>query len=764
MLTYEKKVTIYGCIKSQFPDPGLYRTSRVAEWLETNGYTMESLGYSSFREFAKDFTEMFTFQDDNNDVFIKTNNWEPGEGAVKTAQPDSHPADGFFGTNNIVLNDDIIEMSQQSLYALTKILENNLTVQAMKQQIYFSFNEAKENGRLQFSADKYTFPIDYCADGCLVNGNITKNISPFGRSLYFSFEKTRILRGESAPELKRRPASAPEMSREHKEKIYRLLVQHFPLNMPIHMATVSKLLTDHGVDRARYGFNKMKEMLAELDFLELEDVVLGGVPQVKVTIRSDPEYDRALPRERHEREPQGVPFDPTDPVSARPETAEKPSYRSEERRELPEDTLDGFCNLPVKPLEIIRSYLMKNGQETETDSIRSALIEDFEKARESGRVRHYDSKIVFPCRYLKEDGSAVELTLKPSAYEGKRWFLYYVDTTVRERTGGHVSPGRQLENFAFLGSWSSFLAELADKAVAEEWDFRDSHRKSYHILIQYVKYTFARLKYENKVCISKDNQFAAFNTGLVDKHYDDIYACFGPNASGCDTRWKFTGFCTAASRGLGKMLVNYFNPLPLPPRYFTRSEDLFFDLDKRLHTDFDHIIIDNIRRLPLQFLSDQFSDCPEAKDICAEISETADKYRRTALYNELKEIISDNSRLFIRIQNRIKDSIELARKRVRWNYKTAIPSYFPKRDSMSLMLPLCLTEEETPDVALVVELTQSGNYQGQTILTIPQAYIDARLMCRITGDWLNPSQISLGAEDREEQDLAAVDEETADSY
>lgn len=752
MLTNDKKVTIYGCIKGQFPDPGLYRTSRVAEWLETNGYTMESLGYASFREFAKDFTEMFTFQDDDNDVFIKTNNWEPGESAVRAERTDLHPADGFFGTNNIVLNDDIIEMSQQSLYALTKVLGNDLTVQAMKQQIYLSFNEAKENGSLRFLADKYTFPIDYCADGCLVNGNITKNISPLGRSLYFSFEKTGILRGDGAPELKRRQPVAPEISRGDKEKIYRLLTEHFPLNMPIHMATVSKLLTDHGVDRTRYGFNKMKEMLACLDFLELEDVVLGGVPQIKVTVRSAPEYV-FVPRTAAVPDDRGA-------QPAAPYAFAGSAYRS---AELPEEALDCFCNLPVKPLSIIQSYLMKKGVVAETDNIRRELTEDFETAREAGKIRHYDSKIVFPCRYLKDDGSAVEITLKPSAYEGKRWFLYYVDTTVRERGGLHTSPGKQLESFAFLGSWSGFLSELAEKAVAEEWDFRDSRRRSYHILIQYIKYTFARLKQENKVCVSEDNQFAAFNTGLVDKHYDDIYACFGPNDPRCDTRWKFTGFCTAASRGLWKMLVNYFNPLPLPPRYFTRSEDLFFDLDKRLHTDFDHIIIDNIRRLPLHFLEDQFSDCPEAKDICAEISRTSDKYRRAALYNELKEIISDNSRLFLRIQNRIKDSIELARKRVRWNYKTAIPSYFPKRDSMSLMLPLCLTEEETPDVALVVELTQSGNYQGQTILTIPQAYIDARLMCRITGDWLNPSQISLSADDPEEQDFASADEEMADN-
>ena len=44
-----------------------------------------------------------------------------------------------------------------------------------------------------------------------------------------------------------------------------------------------------------------------------------------------------------------------------------------------------------------------------------------------------------------------------------------------------------------------------------------------------IKYTFYRLTRENKVCISGDKKFACFNTGLVDKHYDDIYACFAPN-------------------------------------------------------------------------------------------------------------------------------------------------------------------------------------------------------------------------------------------
>ena len=132
-------------------------------------------------------------------------------------------------------------------------------------------------------------------------------------------------------------------------------------------------------------------------------------------------------------------------------------------------------------------------------------------------------------------------------------------------------------------------------------------------------------------------------------------------------------------------------------------------------------------------------------------SKNTERAVRDELYDTLKQIIVENSRLFLRIQNRLKDAIELARKRVRWNYKTAVPSYFPKRDTMSLMLPLALIDELKPDVALVVELTNSGSYQGQTILTLPQAYIDARLVCRLTGDWLNPTSISELYQEYEEQ-------------
>lgn len=716
MLTIEKKSQLYNCILKQFPDPGLYKVSRICEWLYTNDLSLEKMGYNSFRALAEDFPEMFAFQSDNNDDFIETKKWQTGEENREFVdEKETHPADSFFGSNNIILNDDIIEMTQQSLYALTKILDNGYTVTMMKQDIYKKFDEAKQNGDLKFFGDKYVFPIGCCPDGFLVNGVITKNISTRGKSLYFSFEKTQIFRSKPVDEASK-PRHFSVVPIEDKNRIYMLLTDNFSCEHPIHMASISKCLLKSGIDRNKYGFFKMKELLAALDFLKLEDVVLGGVQQTMVTIKRVPGFTS-----RSEE----MKFAPRNNVSA---------------NMIPDGSLTDFCSLPVKPMAILEQFLKDNGIDSDYDSISRDLTNDFDKARLEGAIRVVDAKLVFSSRYRKSDGSAVEITIKPNAYNGKKWFLYYVDTIVRERSVV-INPGKQLENFAFLGNWSTFLAELATKAVEEDWDFKSSSMKSYHILMQYVKYTFSRLMREQKVCVSTDRTFAAFNTGLADSHYDDIYACFVPNDPGCETEWRYAGFCTAASGGLGKQLVNCFNPLPEPPSYFKSNEDLFYNSEKQLHTDFEHIIIDNIKRLPIQFLYDQFFDNTDARDIAEKIRVSRDRVIRGDLYEKLKRIICDNNRLFIRIQNRLKDAIELAQKRVRWNYKTAVPSYFPKRNTMSLMLPLALVDESKPDVALVVELTRSGSYQGQTILTLPQAYIDARLICRLTDDWLVPSKI-----------------------
>ena len=94
MLTLEEKKTIYSIIKGQFPDSGVYRTSRISEWLMTNGYSLEKMGYNSFRDFAEDFPELFSFQNDYNDVFIVVGEWE--EGTLPAKKPQFPPCRRLF--------------------------------------------------------------------------------------------------------------------------------------------------------------------------------------------------------------------------------------------------------------------------------------------------------------------------------------------------------------------------------------------------------------------------------------------------------------------------------------------------------------------------------------------------------------------------------------------------------------------------------------------------------------------------------------------
>lgn len=335
-------------------------------------------------------------------------------------------------------------------------------------------------------------------------------------------------------------------------------------------------------------------------------------------------------------------------------------------------------------------------------------------------------------------------------------------TTSRSRSfrfaPGRVAPGKSIERFADLGSWQVFLSTLAELALDEPWDFNDvsesgvpDKTKRYDILHNYIRYTFYRLTLEDKVGFSEDEDFAAFNTGLVDDHYEDIFACF--EASGADKRqpWTFAGFCTAGTGKYGKRLVREMNPLPQPASYLQRKEDLLFDLDREVVCDIRHIVVDNVDRLPVGFLRDELASSPECRGILAGIEELGEQGRQVR-YDRLRHVILNDARLFTRLANSINAAIEQARRQVRWNYRTAVPAYYPRTNRMSLLLPLDLTGSGKPDEALVVELQKSGNYQGQTIVAMAQAYRDARLLCRPYIDWLSPASIIDASNGYEEEE------------
>lgn len=183
---------------------------------------------------------------------------------------------------------------------------------------------------------------------------------------------------------------------------------------------------------------------------------------------------------------------------------------------------------------------------------------------------------------------------------------------------------------------------------------------------------------------------------------------------------------------------------------------MLYDLSKELIIDYDHVILDNMARLPLDFLAEELRASDDALAIITELRGAADIETRKKLYQELRAIVEEDSRLFRRIRSGLNEAIDTAKRRIRWNFKTAIPSYYPRANTMSLLLPLSLLRDTVADAALVVQLMPSGNYQGQTILTMRQAYTNARLICRPDSDWLTTSQEHAGsaADDDEEEDEA----------
>ncbi len=304
----------------------------------------------------------------------------------------------------------------------------------------------------------------------------------------------------------------------------------------------------------------------------------------------------------------------------------------------------------------------------------------------------------------------------------------------------------RLLDWAYMGHMPNVLAELEGLALDERWEFKSTPPNSafpFPILRSYLLETFGRLALKQQVLVNEDRSFAAFNTGLVDRRYEPIHALFVPNPDPRN-RWQLAKFCIAAEGADGQNLVRYFSPLPSAAHYFDNATDLLYDPRRGTPAlNWEHIIIQNIDRYPREFIEDHWPSGFEARETTGMSAEERDAY-----YRDLGAAIEDESRTYRRIMNRVKDAIDLSIKRVQWNFKTAIPTYYPRVRRLQLLLPLCLVSDDQVDLALAVEKTPSGSYLGHTVLQLDWAYKNARLVCRPDSDWLSPEEIiSEGDED-----------------
>lgn len=307
----------------------------------------------------------------------------------------------------------------------------------------------------------------------------------------------------------------------------------------------------------------------------------------------------------------------------------------------------------------------------------------------------------------------------------------------------------------WLTSWASIpnikYRALADLALEEKWYYGTgvvSNQEELPILRNYLNYTFKRLCFEKKIMICEDTErgeeYAAFNTGLVDQKYQYIYALFKKNTWYPTPYWYLLDF-VVPGEDAGKTLNRLFNPLPKRADYFkNRIESMLFDSSTgNLNCDYTHIITERTARLPKEFIED---NCPANMLLIDgmsldDIFVCSDDNTKKNYFQKLGESIRNNARVLNRMKHRLDDAVDIAKKRTEWNYKTAIPTYNPKTNSSSLLLPLSLVDEAQVDLALVVVRYPSGSYQGETILPLDLAYSNSRLVTRPDSDWLKTETI-----------------------
>lgn len=263
----------------------------------------------------------------------------------------------------------------------------------------------------------------------------------------------------------------------------------------------------------------------------------------------------------------------------------------------------------------------------------------------------------------------------------------------------------ELFDFAYFPRFEENLHVLATRiALSEPWGYTNPEKElaegnnaagfNYPILRTYLEHTFRKIRSENKIVHTDDGQFACLNTGLVTPNLEDVFALFERNrVPSARSPYFFKAFIKKSDH---EFLMLFSTRQPESANYFDRPELLLFNPRLELIVDIDHIIQDNKYRFP----------------------------------DELKSA-SDRE-----VKNRLIGAIDDISKRVKINYKLAIPQYFDNK--FQLLLPLYLMDNNKPDLAVVVERIHDTIYSARTCLTIGMAYNNARLIVCPHSDWLQP--------------------------
>ena len=324
-------------------------------------------------------------------------------------------------------------------------------------------------------------------------------------------------------------------------------------------------------------------------------------------------------------------------------------------------------------------------------------------------------------------------------------------------------------NFRNFRQANEFICSIHDILLpGEQWGFSRAEENPalvrrctrYQILESYLRHTFAKLMLEynkpssdnyGKIVFSTDGKYCYFNTGLLTKYAQDLYLTGevrGMKDSGvftCDNpRFVDSKIELVKSYGFAQRDID---PGPGVASFYKSVSEIVYDPSITIdftESKLEHIIDDGIRRgrFPKKYT----------------ISQTGKPVPPWSLAQMLN------------------NSIKIACMMAQRNFKYVIPQYRPAgveyvggkkvvyEGQIQFLMPIYLSADyfSPPDFALVLS-RRDGFYVPETILLLPWAYNNARILCKPDNSWLTPSAISaedllLAEEDDEEDEREGFEE------
>ena len=283
---------------------------------------------------------------------------------------------------------------------------------------------------------------------------------------------------------------------------------------------------------------------------------------------------------------------------------------------------------------------------------------------------------------------------------------------------------------------SKAIHALANRILKEDWR-RQADRfedvDTFGGLRNYILHTFTRLSNEDNIIEGGD--YATFNTGLVTKSYEPVFALFERNDHH-KPKWKWRSFCEANADAEGKILTKSFRNPPPAANYFDTIGDLLFDGNAPIDYNLHHVALDGIRndRYPAAFL---------ARLVPGFSTETYESFTERqgceAYLCEVADGLEGNEDAYHKFRKRLEEAMTLSKKRARQNYRLAVPQYYPEHNEMGFLIPLALESQKKVDAAIVMDPRDGKNgmeYYARTIYPLSYAYLSARLVGKPVGDWL----------------------------